>query len=185
MKIYFSCLLFYYLIISIFCTIPKWNLNKAGDDLLVSSTYQYEVFKKNLDDFELKMERIIRKENDIIYYNNSISYNDGPGIIVPFDYIGSHYKINGKFIVCPKGAHHPYNLNTRNYEVPNNFDSTEITDWDLKCIKPKVNGYIAQYLLIVYLAHGKKYFYYRGLYNDESGPIQTEDNEIYGLRVNK
>ena len=144
MKIYFSCLLFYYLIISIFCTIPKWNLNKAGDDLLVSSTYQYEVFNKK-DDFELKMERIIRKENDIIYYNNSISYNNyGSGIIVPFDYIGSHYKINGKFIVCPKGAHHPYNLNTQKYEVPNNFDSTEITDWDLKCIKPRVKGYIAQ-----------------------------------------
>ena len=185
MKIYFSCLLFYYLIISVFCTIPKWNLNKAGDDLLISPTYQYEVFYKGLGDFKIKMERIIRKENDIIYYNNSISYNDGPGIIVPFDYIGSHYKINGKFIVCPKGAHHPYNLNTQKYEVPNNFDSTEITDWDLKCIKPRVNGYIAQYLLIVYLAHGKKYFYYRGLYNDESGPIQTEDNEIYGLRVNK
>ena len=31
------------------------------------------------------MERIIRKENDIIYYNNSITYNYGSGIIVPFD----------------------------------------------------------------------------------------------------
>ena len=72
MEIYFW-LLFSSSIISIFCTIPKWNIKKAGDDLLNSSSfYQYQTIYKIVDNIELKMDRTLHKENSTIYYNNSI-----------------------------------------------------------------------------------------------------------------
>ena len=117
MEIYFW-LLFSSSIISIFCTIPKWNIEKAGDDLLNSSLfYQYQTIFKIVDNIELKMDRTLHKENSTIYYNNSIymSYDliNTINKTVSFDYVESHYVINGQFIVCPKGAHHPYNLGTK------------------------------------------------------------------------
>ena len=185
MKIYFW-ILFSPSIINIFCTIPIWNIEKSGDDLLNSSSfYQYQTINKVVDGIELKMTRTLQKENDTIYYNNSIhmSYNYVNKInkSVSFDYVESHYVINGQFIVCPKGAHHPFNLNKDEEEIPKDFEETGLKNWDLKCIKPNLGG---NYLFILYLLNGKNYFYYKILNSGETGNIKTNDDELYGMRVN-
>ena len=177
MKIYFW-ILFSSSIISIFCTIPIWNIEKSGDDLLNSSSfYQYQTINKVVDGIELKMTRTLQKENDTIYYNNSIymSYNYVNKInkSVSFDYVESHYVINGQFIVCPKGAHHPFNLNKDEEEIPKDFEETGLKNWDLKCIKPSLGG---NYLFILYLINGKNYFYYKVLNSGETGNIKTNDD---------
>ena len=131
MKTNFLRIIFYSSIICVFGIIPKWNIEKQGEDLLKSSSfYQYQtLYNISIDNVELKMDRTIHKENNNIYYNNSIymSYDFTNQInkSVPFDYIESHYIINGQFIVCPKGAHHPYNLGTQNYEIPEGFIETD------------------------------------------------------------
>ena len=187
MKTDFLRIIFYSSIICVFGIIPKWNIEKQGEDLLKSSSfYQYQtLYNISIDNVELKMDRTIHKENNNIYYNNSIymSYDFTNQInkSVPFDYIESHYIINGQFIVCPKGAHHPYNLGTQNYEIPEGFIETGLKNWDLKCIKPTLGK---NYLFILYLSHGENYFFYRNLQNGETGYIRTNDDELYGMRVN-
>ena len=80
-----------------------------------------------------------------------------------------------------KRSHHPYNLGTKEEIIPKYFEDTGLKNWDLKCIKPSLGG---NYLFILYLLNGKNYFYYKILNSGETGKIKTNDDELYGMRVN-
>ena len=186
MKIYFSFLLIFSSIITIFSLIPKWDLSKAGINLLNSQTYKYVVLYKVSDEgVELNMTRTIYYEDDEVKYYNTIfmSYDYKNFITknVPFDYVQSFYRINEKYILCPKGRHHPYNLNEDKEEIPKNFEEKAIKDWDLKCFM--LND---DYLLIFYLINGNKNFFYRSMKDStNTGIFLTQDNELYDCKVDK
>ena len=65
------------------------------------------------------MTRRIYRENNVVNYTNhiymSFNYENIIEKDVQFDYIESYYLINGQYIICPKGAYLPYNLNTNEF----------------------------------------------------------------------
>ena len=157
-------LLIFNSIISIFCVIPEWNLDKAGEELLSSSNneYSYINIERLKDGIYLKMTRKIKRENNMINYSNELymSYDLGHIIQkeVPFDFVESYYLINDNYIVCPKGPYHPYNFNKGENLSVTGFEKKGIKDWDLKCYKHENNG--VTFFLVFYLMNGNNHLFF-------------------------
>ena len=145
MKIFLSFLLIFSSIISIFCVIPEWNLDKAGEELLSSSSdeYSYTTIERLMFGVYLKMTRKIKRENNIANYTNELymSYNYDHIIQkeVPFDFVENFYLINDNYIVCPKGPYHPYNFDTGEFIEVNGFKKKGI-EYYIKEIKKIEKG---------------------------------------------
>jgi hypothetical protein len=164
MKIFFSFLI-YYLIISISCVIPNWNLDKVGNKIINSSndTYNFTTVYKNNDvgdeNLEIQIIKELYMENNTIKNRSKVIYNNEIKI-VPFDLIESFHKINDDIIICPKGNYHPYSLFNKKWMIPTNMEDPDISNWDLKCKKQKSetsNGDV-YFFLVFYLMHEKFFF---------------------------
>ena len=186
MKIFLSFLLIFSSIISIFCVIPEWNLDKAGEELLSSSSdeYSYTTIERLMFDVYLKMTRKIKRENNIANYTNELymSYNFGHIVQkeVPFDFVESFYLINDNYIVCPKGPYHPYNFDTGEYVEVDGFEKKGLKDWDLKCFKHENNG--LTFFLVFYLMNGNITLFYTTYGEYNWGKMVLAD-ELYDYKL--
>ena len=186
MKIFLSFLLIFSSIISIYCVIPEWNLEKAGEELLSSSSdeYTYTTIDRLMFGVYLKMTRKIKRENNIANYTNELymSYNFDHILQkeVPFDFVDSFYLINNNYIVCPKGPYHPYNFDTGEYISVNGFEKSGLKDWDLKCFKHDNNG--LTFFLVFYLMNGNIHLFYTKYGEYNWGKMELAD-ELYDYKL--
>ena len=189
MKIFFSFLI-YYLIISISCVIPNWNLDKVGNKLINSSndTYNFTTVYKNNDvgdeNLEIQIIKELYMENNTIKNRSKVIYNNEI-TIVPFDLIESFHKINDDIIICPKGNYHPYSLSNKKWMIPTNMENPDISNWDLKCKKQKSetsNGDV-YFFLVFYLMHEKFFFLVLG--ETKWGSMGEKQDIIYDFKLEK
>ena len=189
MKIFFSFLI-YYLIISISCVIPNWNLDKVGNKIINSSndTYNFTTVYKNNDvgdeNLEIQVIKELYMENNTIKNRSKVIYNNEIKI-VPFDLIESFHKINDDIIICPKGNYHPYSLSNKKWMIPTNMENPDISNWDLKCKKQKSetsNGDV-YFFLVFYLMHEKFYFLVLG--ETKWGSMGEKQDIIYDFKLEK
>ena len=184
MNVYFSLLIYCFLIFSIFCVIPQWNLLNIGEKLSDSLPYEYSLIHRSMYNVELEMTRKILIEDGkltyknylkVNYYGNNELYKE-----VPFDFVESFYYINDNYIICPKGAHHPYNLNTGKYiKIP--FEKKGIQDWDMRCYKHENNG--LTFFLVFYLMNGEKNLFYTTYGEYSWGEMPTFSEELYDYKL--
>ena len=124
-------------LISIILTItPEWDLTTSGKDLLLfNNTYEYTVYSKIFNDLhetKFKMIKRIIRYNGIINETNIIFFGDDIiGKEVPFDNIQSTHFVHNKYIICPYGKYHPYDIEEGKFSIPEGAVADD--DWDLKC----------------------------------------------------
>ena len=112
--------------------IPNWNLDSAADKLLSSSgSITFTLVEREMYSVKVKLDKTITKSDSIITQTNNLYIDGGNAIAVNFENIESFYKLNGVYIVCPKGKYHPYDATNKKYLTPLGFE--EKGDWDLKC----------------------------------------------------
>lgn len=148
-------LIFPILISYIFSLIPEWNLNTSGKNILsTTDEYEYTVYSKTLGFGELQMIRRIEKyDNGEINLINIIIFN-GNQIEVDFDYIQTYHFAFGKYIICPYGKYHPYNIDSKAYIIPEGAEKDD--DWDLKCY----HNEITQLFFVGYSRKNQYNFFY-------------------------
>ena len=186
MKVYFSFLIFWSLVIYIFSVIPDWNLSNVGEILSNSLPYEYSLIHRSMYNVELEMTRKIFIENGKLTYKNylSVNYNGNDKLQreeVPFDFVESFYYINNNYIICPKGRHHPYNLNIGEYITIPPFEKKGIQDWDMRCYKHDNNG--LTFLLVFYLMNGQKNLFYTTYGEYNWGEMQSFSEELYDYKL--
>jgi len=74
----------------------------------------------------------ITRYNGIINETNIIFFGDDIiGKEVPFDNIQSTHFVHNKYIICPYGKYHPYDIEEGKFSIPEGAVADD--DWDLKC----------------------------------------------------
>ena len=183
--------LFNFLIISISCIIPNWNLINVGKKLINSpdEIYSYTVTHQISDgEQKLQITKEIYMENNIIKNKSKIEINDIK-IDVPFDSIESFHKINEHIIICPKGPYHPYNLATKDWIIPKDFPKDIL--WDLKCKKHKSVNEVdgknidVYFFLVFYLMNNNQKLYYLVLGETTWGSMNDIADIIYDFKLEK
>jgi len=139
----------------VYSTIPNWNLQDQGIDLLGSgSNTEFTLYEKNFNDLNVTLKKIITKNDNKITTENII-YIGTEFREVEFNDIDSQYKdkLGCGILICPKGKFHPYDFNNNQYlNIPNFQDEG---NWDLRCY-----DHYTGYFLIIYLSNfGKNFFY--------------------------
>ena len=170
-----------FLIFQVICVIPEWNLSKAGEDILgTSDNVTYKITERNLLGVNILMEKVITKNNQTgeITTENYVTM-DNKKKKVNFEQVESFYYLFKRYIICPKGSHHPYDFTN---EVDFKPDGVEVGEnWDLNCYKETNAGY----LLVFYLMNGSKKNIYLSSFNtiDQNpywyGGISIDNIEIY------
>ena len=138
-------LILFILIFHILSVVPEWNLTNSGIDLLGNQTsYKYLVCKRDMYDIIVEMYKNISLSNENILILNEIisKYNSTEKeSIVDFENIESSYKEKiSTPVICPKGKYHMYDIEKKEYIIPENFE--EKGDWELKCFVSKANYFL-------------------------------------------
>ena len=177
------------LLIQILSIIPEWNLNNSGRPLVETDTEKtFEVLSKTLHGVKLVHQRIIKKDNSGISLKNVIALNDGEKIEVPFDQVESFYKLfedsgSPRYIICPKGNHHPYDFTNKQDMIPTGFSGS--SSWDLKCYLTFLNGSKKFFLVFYLMNDGNTNMYLTGTYQEQwYGEASLNDMEIYDYKLN-
>ena len=163
--------LIFCLLIQILSIIPEWNLNNSGRPLVETDTEKtFEVLSKTLHGVKLVHQRIIKKDNSGISLKNVIALNDGEKIEVPFDQVESFYKLfegsgSPRYIICPKGNHHPYDFTNKQDMIPTGFSGS--SSWDLKCYLTFLNGSKKFFLVFYLMNDGNTNMYLTGTYKEQ------------------
>ena len=160
-----------------FSVIPNWSLEKSGKNLLLSSTYNYTVYEKEILWRKLKMTRNITKSNGNITYSNYVSLNEEKPIKVPFDNIQYFYYIFNTPIICPVGPYYPYNFTKGEYININNIG--DIKNLDLKCMY-----HILSEFFIVSYSPKTSYNLFHRYYSYVSWDEIEFKGELYDLKIN-
>ena len=91
--------------------IPLWNINKAAINLLSNSnTHKYIIFDRSMNNMNLRLEKIINKQENGITQKNYL-YIDNElinGVDIDWEDIESFYNIKGIKYICPKGRYFMY-----------------------------------------------------------------------------
>ena len=136
MTFLFSILiLFFELLISIFCQLPIWNLKNSSIDLLSSSdSYNYIMYDERRYGFHIKLEKnITKKENGEISLTNYIQKNDDEKEVIEFDDIYRFLSLPNKKYICPKGKNYLYEYSSDQIKDIKHYEN-EITDnWFFNC----------------------------------------------------
>ena len=94
--------------------IPNWNLDSAADKLLSSSgSITFTLVEREMYSVKVKLDKTITKSGSTITQTNNLYIDGGNAIAVNFENIESFYKVNGVYIVCPKGKYHPYDATNK------------------------------------------------------------------------
>ena len=147
---------------------PEWDLTSAKDLLSPNNTYEYTVYSRVFEfNKKLKMIRRIEKKNGIINTTNIVFFdNDENGKEVLFDNIQDSHRVFGRYLVCPYGRYHPYDVSTGEFLIPDGADTKG--DWDLKCIfhsKSQIFfvGYLGKVHLNLFYTNDKKFYWEKKL----------------------
>ena len=149
--------LFFTLIFPILSYVPEWNLTSSGIDLLQNSrTKEYLVVERDMYQLNTKLFRnvTVTNSNILIKHRFEATYS-GTTVSgeVDFDNIESSYKERLTTpVICPKGKYHMYDIEKKQYIIPNDFE--EKGDWELKCFMQK-----KIYFLVLYKRNGEYNFY--------------------------
>ena len=120
-------LILFILIFHILSVVPEWNLTNSGIDLLGSQTsYKYLVCKRDIYELVVELYKTISlNDENIIITNEIVSKYDGikKESIVDFENIESSYKEKiSTPVICPKGKYHMYDIEKKEYIIPENFE---------------------------------------------------------------
>ena len=164
----FSYLLYFYLIIKVLSVIPEWNLSNVGIDLLESANeVTHDIYSREIDNLKMVFKKNFTKTNEGIKVTNILKIGEYERV-VQFDHIESYYKIfnDDKYVVCPKGTYHPYNIKSDSNEelIPKDFSGK---NWDLRCINHPSGFFLAFYLINgndknIHLTNNKNVDWYGG-----------------------
>ena len=181
MKFFLCSLLIINSFISIFLIIPEWNITTAGDDLLGTST-EKEILVNYRDMYEAQVKmikKLIKNSSGSITYENYIQI----GVTkrqVKFEHIESVYNRLNRYIICPRGAHHPYDFSNNVELKPNNFEGK---NWNLTCYLHEVDNH-HKFLLVFYHMNGNNINAYLTNTNSHiewSDAPKIAQNQIYEL----
>ena len=156
MNFLFSLLIiFFELIINIFCQLPIWNLENSSINLLsLSNPYNYTMYDETKNGDRIKLEKYIEKKNgEKPDYKNYIQKNDDEKE-AKFDDI---YKVlildNKKKYICPKGKNYLFEYSSNKLKEIKHSEN-EITDnWFFNC------GIYKNRIIISYLGSNDIYIY--------------------------
>ena len=150
MKFLLCSLLIINSFISVFLIIPEWDITTAGDDLLGSST-EKEILVNYRDMYgaQLKMiKKLIKNSSGGISYENYVQIGSTKRQ-VDFEHVESVYYRLNRYIICPRGAHHPYDFTNNEDLIPTGFVGD---NWNLTCFLHEVDSHY--FLLVFYHMNG-------------------------------
>ena len=183
----FYYILFLNLILLVYPLVQKWNLENSSIDLLASSeSITVTEFEQTKDNLNVKLNKIISKENGsityktrlIVYQDDDLKFNG----TVDFDKIDSFYYFNDQIRICPKGKFHPITIFGNSIQTISISGFVENGDWELKCYLHTQN---IQYFLVFYLMNNNPRVFYQ---NSQDTTLMWEytefHNGIYDIKIN-
>ena len=183
----FYYILFLHLFLLVYSLVQKWNLENSSIDLLASSeSITVTEFEQTKDNLNVKLNKIISKENGsityktrlIVYQDDDLKFNG----TVDFDKIDSFYYFNDQIRICPKGKFHPITIFGNSIQTISISGFVENGDWELKCYLHTQN---IQYFLVFYLMNNNPRVFYQ---NSQDTTLMWEytefHNGIYDIKIN-
>ena len=123
-----------------FSVLPYWNLRNQSSDLLENNIFEYTITHRSKNNYEVKLEKRIKKPSEgIITYENILYIEGKYKKNVEFENIESFYDYGYTYnnlkkrinVLCPMGKYNPINIETME-EIKNN-DIHQNENWNLKC----------------------------------------------------